>query len=139
MELIKQNANPHVNYRGSFTQDELVQTYEKIDVVVIPRLPLPINEAVTPLKPLEALAFGKALILSDVGGLREVVEDYEGLCWFFRAGDNDSLADALRAAISHFDTHSRNSHRIEAMSYIKDKRSWNATATGYLSLYRRLL
>jgi hypothetical protein len=47
--------------------------YELIDVLAYPRLPIRLTELVTPLKPLEAMAQGRMLVASDVGGHRELI------------------------------------------------------------------
>ena len=47
--------------------------YSLIDVLAYPRRSLRITELVTPLKPLEAMAMEKAVIGSDVGGIRELI------------------------------------------------------------------
>jgi glycosyltransferase involved in cell wall biosynthesis len=68
------------------------------DVLPFPRLPLPVTEMVSPMKPFEAMAMGKAVVVSDVAALAEIVEDgVTGLT--FRKGDSSDLARALRALV----------------------------------------
>ena len=65
---------------------EVQRYYELIDVLVYPRHSMRLTELVTPLKPLEAMAQGRLLVASDVGGHRELIRDGEtGV--LFRAGD----------------------------------------------------
>ncbi|MCK6552620.1 glycosyltransferase [Myxococcota bacterium] len=69
--------------------------YSVVDVLAYPRDRQRITELVTPLKPLEAMAMGKAVVVSDVGGLLELVEDgVTGLV--HRAEDPSDLAQKLR-------------------------------------------
>jgi glycosyltransferase involved in cell wall biosynthesis len=44
--------------------------YDLIDVLVYPRRSIRLTELVTPLKPLEAMAQGRVVVASDVGGHR---------------------------------------------------------------------
>ena len=68
------------------------------DVLPFPRLPLPVTEMVSPMKPFEAMAMGKAVVVSDVAALAEIVQDsVTGLT--FRKGDSTDLARALRTLV----------------------------------------
>ncbi|MDF0678140.1 MAG: glycosyltransferase [Nitrosomonas sp.] len=49
--------------------------YDLIDVLVYPRLSMRLTDLVTPLKPLEAMAQGRVLAASDVGGHQELIRD----------------------------------------------------------------
>ena len=46
-------------------------------MLVYPRLSMRLTELVTPLKPLEAMAQGRLVLASDVGGHRELIRDGE--------------------------------------------------------------
>ena len=92
-------------WRGSGSTDKVVFTgrvphgdvhryYSIVDICAYPRHSMRLTELVTPLKPLEAMAQGRLLVASDVGGHRELIRDGEtGV--LFRAGDAGSLADAI--------------------------------------------
>jgi len=67
--------------------------YAAADVVVYPRLSTRATELVAPLKPLEAMAMAKAIVASDVRGLRELLADGE-TARLFPAGSAASLAQA---------------------------------------------
>ncbi len=68
--------------------------YSLIDIAPFPRKALPVCELVSPLKPLEAMAMEKAVIVSDVAALRDLVKDGEtGLV--FKKDDAHDLARAL--------------------------------------------
>jgi glycosyltransferase involved in cell wall biosynthesis len=54
--------------------DQVERYYSLMDLLVYPRLSVRITEMVTPLKPLEAMALGKAVLGSNVGGIRELIE-----------------------------------------------------------------
>ena len=50
-----------------------------------------LTELVTPLKPLEAMAQGKIVVASDVGGHKELIRDQEN-GYLFESGNELSLA-----------------------------------------------
>jgi glycosyltransferase involved in cell wall biosynthesis len=65
------------------------------DAVALPRLPLPVCEAVPPIKLVEAMALGKPVVAPDLAAFRDEIDDgVTGL--LFKAGDVDSLTAALR-------------------------------------------
>jgi len=76
---------------GRVPHDQVAYYYRLIDVFVVSRPDYPVTRKVTPLKPLEAMAMGKALVVSDLPALREMVE--HGQTGFvYRAGDATDLA-----------------------------------------------
>lgn len=84
----------NVYFPGRVSSDEAVRQYDDVNIVVLPRLSTPATEVVTPLKPFEAMAAGRPLILSDVSALQEVSED--GKCALvFRSGDAGDLAEKI--------------------------------------------
>jgi PEP-CTERM/exosortase A-associated glycosyltransferase len=84
---------------GRVPHAEVGSYYDLVDLFVYPRLSMRLTELVTPLKPLEAMACGRIVVASDVGGHRELVVD--GRTGFlFRAGDRDALVDTLHAALT---------------------------------------
>ncbi|HTF19061.1 MAG TPA: TIGR04063 family PEP-CTERM/XrtA system glycosyltransferase, partial [Chryseolinea sp.] len=73
-----------VVFAGRVPHNTVQRYYNIIDVLVYPRLSTRLTELVTPLKPLEAMAQGRLLIASDVGGHRELI----------RAGETGILVKA---------------------------------------------
>jgi len=82
----EQNAGDFVRYLGRVSHEEVERYYSLMDVLIYPRRRLRITEAVTPLKPLEAMALGKAILGSNVGGIRELI-DAELTGILFEPGD----------------------------------------------------
>lgn len=82
-----------VEIRGRVTSEQALSAYNEIDVVVLPRLDLPVCQIVPPLKPIEAALYKKPLIVSDVAPLKEIVD--QGGAVSFKAGDCHDLTRAL--------------------------------------------
>jgi len=78
-----------VHILGRVPHEQIADYYAGMDLLVFPRARSLVSEIVTPLKPLEAMAMGKPVLVSDVGGLLELVGD-AGLR--FRAGDAQDFA-----------------------------------------------
>jgi glycosyltransferase involved in cell wall biosynthesis len=83
-----------VIFTGRLPHTTVPRYLSLIDISPFPRLPLPICELISPMKPLESMAMGKAVVVSDVAALTEIVQDGEsGLV--FRKGDFEHLASTL--------------------------------------------
>ncbi len=83
-----------VVFTGRVPHAEVQRYYDLVDVLCYPRHSMRLTELVTPLKPLEAMAQGRLLVASDVGGHKELIRDGEtGL--LFKAGSAEALALAV--------------------------------------------
>lgn len=80
---------------GRVPPDEAAAYYALIDVVVIPRRPFAVCEIVSPMKPLEAAAYGRRVLLSNVAPLADLVEVCPNFS-VFNKGDISALTDRLR-------------------------------------------
>lgn len=117
---------------GKAPRDEVARYYALADVLCYPRRRHRITELVTPLKPLEAMSMGKAIICSDVGGLRELVRD-EQTGVLFRAGDAEDLAAGLARLIGDCDL--RRTLGENARAHAVEARSWKTIVARYLDVY----
>jgi glycosyltransferase involved in cell wall biosynthesis len=97
--LAEHIARGDVRWRGWISQHEAAELLEQTDVVLMPRLSTLGTEHVTPLKVFEALAYGKAIVASGVGGLTEVLE-HGKTAWIVPPGDAISLAHAMEELAS---------------------------------------
>ncbi|WP_114906228.1 glycosyltransferase [Ornithinimicrobium murale] len=92
-----------VRFLGRLPQTQIPRLLSTIDIMPLPRLSLPVTEMVSPLKPLEALSAGKALVLSDVSPHRVFAGDDQDRARLVPAGDADALAGALLELIDDKD------------------------------------
>lgn len=63
---------------GKVPREDARLWVQALDVVVVARRDLEVTRAVTPQKPIEAMALGRPVVLSDLPALRETVTDAEG-------------------------------------------------------------
>jgi PEP-CTERM/exosortase A-associated glycosyltransferase len=129
------NIADKVVFTGRVPHDQVNKYYDLLDVLVYPRLSMRLTDLVTPLKPLEAMAQGRILAASDVGGHLELIEDGKtGV--LFGADDPDSLADKVGALLAAHDTwpHLRQAGR----RYVETERNWKVSVGRYPAIYGRL-
>jgi glycogen(starch) synthase len=126
--------NGCMSFAGWVPHDRIDDWYRQIDILVYPRKRNRLTELVTPLKPLEAMAKGKVILASDVGGHRELIE--EGRNGFlFRAGDATDLVQRLIALLDAAATWPEAGAR--ARRFVQDNRSWKAAVAKYAQVYQR--
>ena len=101
-----------------------------------PRKKSRLTDLVTPLKPLEAMAQGKIVAASDVGGHRELVEDGRtGI--LFEADDPRACASALADL---FDRRTGwDAMRANARRHVAQNHDWARNAQRYQLVYQALL
>jgi len=120
---------------GKVPHEEVNRYYSLIDVLVYPRLSMRLTELVTPLKPLEAMAMGKVVLGSDVGGIKELVNHGQD-GFLFPAGDVGALSCLLKELASGGKDLAGISAR--AMQTVHLKHNWGRAVERYLPVYRRL-
>jgi len=123
-------------FTGRIPQREVQRYYGLIDLLVYPRKRIRLTELVTPLKPLEAMAQGRILIASNVGGHRELIRDGE-TGYLFPAGDIAALAATIDRVLSRRDEWDR--VRAQARRFVESERTWARSIANYERVYARLL
>lgn len=124
-----------VVFAGRVPHEQVAQYYQLIDVLVYPRLPMRLTELVTPLKPLEAMAQGRLVAASDVGGHRELIR-HGRTGVLFRPDDADALASTVLALLR--EPASWPLLRRQARDYVEQERSWAGSVARYAPVYQRL-
>jgi PEP-CTERM/exosortase A-associated glycosyltransferase len=126
------NAGDFVQILGRVPHDEIERYYSVVDVLVYPRHSIRLTELVTPLKPLEAMALGKSILGSDVGGMRELVES-EKTGILYRADNvQDFCAQAKRLLAQ---PNLRRKLGEEALEFILREKDWKVLAQRYIHIY----
>lgn len=125
-----------VVFAGRVGASAIRDFYGAADVMVYPRISERLTEMVTPLKPLEAMAQGTAVIASDVGGHRELIRDAE-TGFFFPAGDIDALAAKVLEVLGAGSAIGEVTQA--ARQFVERERCWSAVCDNYVQVYERLL
>ena len=121
-----------VVFTGRVPHDQVQKYYDLLDVLVYPRMSMRLTDLVTPLKPLEAMAQGRILAASSVGGHRELIADGKtGV--LFAPDDPDSLAakvgDLLDAQVLW------PALRSAGRAYVETERNWPVSVARYKNIY----
>ena len=120
---------------GRVPHERIAGVYALIDILAYPRYSMRLTELVTPLKPLEAMAMGKALVASDVGGHKELIEDGKtGV--LFEAGNEDALASSLKRILT--DSNFKRALEDKGKVWVKAHHTWSKTTSIYQSIYAAL-
>jgi len=125
-----------VVFAGRVPHGEVNRYYDLIDVLVYARHPMRLTELVTPLKPLEAMAQGRLMVASDVGGHKELIEDGK-TGTLFRAGNAEDLASKVVALLKGeqgWDSMKRNGRQ-----FVESERNWAASVARYREVYGSLV
>ena len=125
-----------VTFTGRVPHGEVERYYGLMDIMVYPRKSMRLTDLVTPLKPLEAMAQGRLVAASDVGGHRELIED--GVTGtLFPAGDPGKIAEKLASLLSNRECWGQT---IEAAKkYVEADRNWSSNILRYTPVYQRLI
>lgn len=126
----------HVTFAGSVPHDAVGDYYQHIDALVYPRKSSRLTELVTPLKPLEAMAAGRIVLASDVGGHKELIR-HDETGYLFRADDREDLH---RQILSVFDQQDRwPAVQDAARQFVETERSWRNVARRYVDVYAHVV
>ncbi len=125
-----------VVFTGRVPHAEVQRYYDLVDVLAYPRHSMRLTELVTPLKPLEAMAQGRLLVASDVGGHQELIRHGE-TGWLFKAGSAASLAQAVGDLLAQPERWP--ALRAAGRRYVETSRNWAASVSHYTAAYQRLV
>jgi len=124
-----------IRFIGRVPHHEVDRYYALADVMAYPRKLSRLTDLVTPLKPLEAMAQGKLVAASDVGGHRELVA--HGKTGVLFAPDDPAacakaLADLLEAPQTW------DAYREAGFVHVRESHDWGRNARRYQDVYQML-
>ncbi|MGP5009141.1 glycosyltransferase [Brachybacterium tyrofermentans] len=107
---------------------------QSLDVVTVTRLDREVSRSVTPQKPIEALALGRPVILSDLPALQETVTGRDGTlhATLIKAGSAEQLAEEIAGLAA--DGELRVRHSVEGQRMAQE-RTWSALVRRYEQVY----
>lgn len=125
-----------VQFLGRVPHAEIKKYYDLVEVMIYPRVSIPLTELVTPLKPLEAMASDKIVVASDVGGHRELIRDRD-TGYLFAPDDPARLAAGLAAALAQRGEWP--AMRERARRFVETERTWPLSVARYKNVYGALV
>jgi PEP-CTERM/exosortase A-associated glycosyltransferase len=133
---IPDRLRSHFIFTGKIAHDAAPRYYSVMDIVVYPRAGSRLTELTTPLKPLEAMAMEKVVLGSDVGGLRELINDGET---GFLVESETPHALARRLLILVDNAIMRRAVGEKAREFVVRERDWKKIVSSYLSVYQEAM
>jgi glycosyltransferase involved in cell wall biosynthesis len=107
-----------------------------MDALVYPRVRSRLTELTTPLKPLEAMAMERAVVGSDVGGIRELLGDGEA-GRVVEPENPRAIADRLLSLIES--PSERRELGKRAREFVVRERDWGMIVARYAGIYREAM
>ncbi|MGD9471327.1 MAG: TIGR04063 family PEP-CTERM/XrtA system glycosyltransferase [Novosphingobium sp.] len=135
-QVLHSPAGHAIRMVGRVPHQQVPRYYALADIMAYPRKASRLTDLVTPLKPLEAMAEGKLVAASDVGGHRELIRDGE-TGFLFTADDPAACAAALADAIDRRSTWP--GIRATALDHVRRNHDWSRNAQRYQLVYQTLL
>ena len=135
--LIKQKTKElgleqQVIFTGRIPHERVQDYYNQVDIFVYPRLSMRLTDLVTPLKPLEAMAQGRLVVASDVGGHKELIE-HQRNGYLFKANDADALAATVLTVLNQ--PQQWEQLRVAGRLYVERTRNWTNIVSFYKNVY----
>ena len=136
LQAAASKAHGAIHFAGRVAHSEVERYYALIDVLAFPRKRSRLTELVTPLKPLEAMAQGRLVAASDVGGHRELILDGQ-TGTLFPADDPAACAAALADLLA--DRQNWDKRREAGREHIKARHDWAVNIVRYQDVYQAAL
>ena len=133
LKYSKQTESPSF-FHGEINHDEINKSYSEIDCIINFRNDEKVARLVTPLKPLEAILFGKPLICSDVQGYQEILGGKDH-AHFVTSGDVNELVDKIIYVASGLNNKEIRNVTNSAQEFIKRERTWESNIDKYSHIY----
>jgi glycogen(starch) synthase len=127
----------NIQLKGSIVRADIYKAYNEVSIIVNPRVKSKLTDSVTPLKPLEAMGFEKIVIASDVGGMKELIENNK-TGFLYPSEDIQALEDVIEK-VHKLKENDLLEIKSNALKYVREHRSWDANAKLYYSIYRKLI
>lgn len=121
---------------GRVPHDEVIDYYRQMDILVYPRRSTGATESITPLKPFEALALAKPIIVSSVKPLREIVGDDEQRGLIFESGNAWDFAQVILKLSE--DAELRSALGKAGRQWAVAHRNWDNVVEIFMNAYEQL-
>ncbi|PIE19943.1 MAG: glycosyltransferase WbuB [Proteobacteria bacterium] len=131
-QVARDNLGELVTFTGRVPHTEVKSLYAIPELFVYPRILTRTTAITTPLKPLEAMATGKPVLVSDVGAMLELVKPGE-TGNVFEAGSARDLAE--KAIDVLHDPERQQAMGKAARAFVEAERQWPHLVASYRAIY----
>ncbi len=131
----KLGVEEQVIFTGRVPHKQVSHYYSLVDALVYPRKSMRLTELVTPLKPMEAMAQGKQVLASDVGGHRELIKHGDN-GYLFAADSPTALAQSITNLLGDSSTHQQVIDN--GLAFVREERNWANSVHRYHQIYQAL-
>ena len=129
------NSNSNIEFKGKVSNSEIANAYDQIDIIINPRKKSYLTDSVTPIKPLEAMAYKKLVLASDVGGMKELIKNENNGILF----KSDSYEEIKNVIIDVINRNDLDKIIDNAYRFIEEERNWRVNAKKYNLIYENLI
>ena len=133
-----------VIFTGRVPHSEVGNYYSLVDLLVYPRKNMRLTNLVTPLKPLEAMAQGKLVLASDVGGHKELIANNEN-GFLFKADNVEHLGQRIVEILAGSSSSQTLDNDVNTRvikngrDFVENIRNWRNSVSNYLPVYKRVI
>lgn len=131
----KHDVGDIVTLTGRVPHAQVVDEYRRMDLLVYPRKKTGATSTVTPLKPFEALAMEKAIVVSDVSPLKEIAGDNERAL-VVRHNSKHDLTEAILRLLEN--PALREQLGRAGRDWVSEHRNWSIVVQAFLDAYAEL-
>jgi PEP-CTERM/exosortase A-associated glycosyltransferase len=125
-----------VTFTGRVPHDEVFNIYSMASLAVYPRILTRTTALTTPLKPLEAMSMARAVMVSDVPAMGELVR-YGETGFVFKSGDSADLTKQVVRALK--DPERLAQVGRNAREWILKERQWPSLLSRYSTIYEKAI
>lgn len=128
--VVAQGISENCRFTGRVAFDQVARYISCMDIMPVPRLSSAVTEMVSALKPLEAMAMGKAVVLSDVSPHITMAGNNERAL-IFKKDDPVDLSRVILRLMN--DPNERNKLGKSARVWVENERNWDCVTKKYSS------
>ena len=120
---------------GPVPHEEVAKFYSLIDIFVVSRPNTRVTQLVTPLKPFEAMAMGRAVVASKLAALEEIIQ-HEKTGLLYQPDDLEDLTHSIERCIENPSL--REQLGTNASEWVLKNRTWDVVVKNTREVYQRL-
>lgn len=133
--IAEQGLRDYITSPGTVPTDEVRSWYQALDVFCVPRRDLDVTRVVTPIKPLQAMALGRPVVVSALPALEEITSK-RGAGIAVSAGSPTAFADAIERIATNPSCYRQFSEQAREAA---EDLTWSKAAERYYELYCNLI